>query len=372
MSATRRTPTTTQPLWRLGVLLLAGGLTLPAAQATVYDFEALSVQTLNGQDGWLRQPNMGHIVIRTDETVVNGSLVAEPDLGLASGSYALLSRVNTASFGYSPFLGTESAAVLQFDSTGHATIGFALGHDVNGDGLLQPILREVGPVFGTLRDDQQGIEQFAIAAPNLATLHVAPLTTVDRPSNAAEDWYRLQLRMDLGAGTGSLYYMNLSEGDTEFQAVTELQDIDLGLGQLDPAAGPAAWDAMWLAMRFDGKQSLPASDNLVPRIPVVQQPDGDLSLQAVDATDVYGAKFDVVLEAVASNPGESCWQLGSFSAADPNTESTATLLPTLDVDIAATDVLALFPDAAGASSVQLQLSAGSASDPASLVWCLAP
>jgi hypothetical protein len=255
-------------------LLLAPVLAMPAVQAGVYDFEGLDTRFLAGQDGWLSEPSLGEVVIRLDDSAVNGTQVAQPDVGLASGWFAYLTRVNDASFAFGPFAGGEAA--LQFDTNAEAASGLALGHDGDGDGLLSRSAAEIGPVFGTFRDSVRGVAQFFVevagtpgAGSDLEPTFLVPLTDVD-PSNDPEDWYRLLLRIDLaangGAGSGSLYYMNLTEGDTEFQPVAGLQNLALALDTLAPEARPDDWDAMWLVTRFDGNQNVPQIDNLVPHV----------------------------------------------------------------------------------------------------------
>jgi hypothetical protein len=62
---------------------------------------------------------------------------------------------------------------------------------------------EVGPIFGTFRAQQQGVEQFLILAANMTSFHVAPLNAGGRCCNEDDDWYRLQLRVDLTANNGA-------------------------------------------------------------------------------------------------------------------------------------------------------------------------
>jgi hypothetical protein len=243
------------------------------AQASIYDFEGLALRNLSGQDGWLSQPAMGEIVVRVDDSPVNGTQVARPDVGVASGAMALLTRVNDGAFQFDPFLGDH--AVIQFEADGEAIATFGLGRDLDGDRLLSRTNGEAGPLFGIVRDPEQGIAQFAIQpadqpVADLATTSVVSALTAADSSNEPGDWYRLQLRIDLaanaGAGAGSLYFMNLSEGDAAFRPVPGLQGVPLALDALDPAAGPGAWNAMWLAMQFSGNQNVPSLDNLDPSV----------------------------------------------------------------------------------------------------------
>ena len=63
------------------------------------------------------------------------------------------------------------------------------------------------------------------------------------------DWYRMRLTMDFtadgGRGIGTLEYMNLTRGDTEFSlAASGTLDLD----QLAPAAAVRFWDTITVAV----------------------------------------------------------------------------------------------------------------------------
>lgn len=376
MRSSRQNPAAS-PQRRIGLcaMLLAWGLAFSATEASVYDFENLAIDFgVQGNDGWLHVPGSGYLIVKLDDTPENGTQVAEPFLGVDSGWFAFLSRVNNEGFEFSPFFGTETAAVMQFDTTAEARTGFGLGTDLDGDGLLMPKAQELGPVFGTFRDDQRGIEQFAVMTANAGALHVAPLNSEDRCCNADSDWYRLQLRMDLtangGAGSGSLYYMNLTRGDSQFQPVPELQNVDLGLDTLHPAAGPESWNAMWLGTRFEGALSMPRMDNLVPRLPIVMQPNGDLSIQGIDGMDSYGAKFAVTLRSVEdpSEPTGFFWQLDELAISDPNTPSSSVLQADMDLLLSNIDVSTLDLGVDTLRGACLEFQGWDGLDPNTMTW----
>jgi len=228
------------------------------ATAAVYNFEQLEIRFLAGQDGWLSEPALGEAVVRDDGSAVNGTRVVQPDLGTASGFPGYYTRVNDAAFSFS--LTSADALTIQFDTTGAADTAFGLGTDVNRDGLLARDSSELGPAFGLSRAANAAIAQFVIYPSGFGTPVATPLPSGNDPS----DWYRLQLRIDLMAGTGSLYFLNQNRGDTVFQPVTGLQNVDLSLDSLQSAARPETWNAMWLMMQADGRQNIPKVDNLIP------------------------------------------------------------------------------------------------------------
>jgi hypothetical protein len=118
---------------------------------------------------------------------------------------------------------------------------------------------EIGPSFGVY-DRNFRIQQAVLGA----------VTNVAFGSgNSGSDWYRLQLRLDFaagdGEGTGSLYFLNLTDGDTVFQTLPGLTNQPLGLSRLHSDARPAQWNAMWLHL-LSGGGNVPSADNLIPNL----------------------------------------------------------------------------------------------------------
>lgn len=354
------------------VIFIAG--VVPTAAAVTYTFEALPInQVLDGNDGWVSEPSLGELITRQDDNPENGTQVAQPLEGVASGSFGLLTRVNDPSFRYSPFFEMESTAVLEFETTAQAVAGIALGRDTDGDGILSLGLGERGPAFGTFRQTEQGVPNFIIHT--TAGAYLTPLTTPERANNFDTDWYRLRLRMNLstnaGAGTGSLSYMNLTLGDTEYRPVTELQNVNLSLDEMLPSASPSFWDSMFLVMRFDGSQHMPSLDNVVPRVPVVLQEDMTIHVQALDALP-FGNKFDLVLTPV-SVPGDTSglyWGLAQYRWADPSTPSASSMLPNWDLTLQQVDVVDALPATDTVSDVSLLFQGWDGVNPHSMLWRL--
>ncbi|MDJ0806785.1 MAG: hypothetical protein QNJ78_08115, partial [Gammaproteobacteria bacterium] len=138
---------------------------------------------------------------------------------------------------------------------------FALGQDIDKDGVLEAANNEIGVPFGFWE------RQFAIFAANNLVSRVVGLRDSD---DAPTDWYRLRLRIDFDANSGdgsvSLSYKNLSKGDADFTDVANLQDINARLRQ-NGAPNQAAWDAMFLKLRVDAT-NIPKVDNLIPNVPL--------------------------------------------------------------------------------------------------------
>jgi hypothetical protein len=294
--------------------------------------------------------------------------VVQPWVGVASGYIALLTRVNDASFGFSPYLDSEAGAVSRFVTTAAALTAMALGRDLKGDGTLMG--DEIGPAFGTCRDPVRGQEYFAVLGANQPLPYKAPLNAGDRCCNDPDDWYRLQLYIDLGTGAGDLYYMNLTRGDTQFQPIEELQGMNLHMDAMHPDAGPQNGDAMMLVMRFDGNQHLPKADNLVSRVPVVLDPDWGIQLEALEILDIPYAKFHVYLERVtnADDPDGYYWQFKESQPAETSLPASAEMAGSWDLLLNSLDVSLLDPSMGSLEQVRLQFMGWDGMNPETATW----
>jgi hypothetical protein len=230
-----------------------------ATAPEVYDFESLSAPTsLGGQDGWTDHPGQGQALVRMDDGL-NGSKVASHLETTAINQHAYVTRLNDETFSFMPFSAMDSEAVIQFECEGAGQVLFALGTDLNGDGMLNATDNELGPAFGVA--DQS----FRIQEANGGTVHQVAFESGD----ARMDWYEVQLRMDFtasgGTGRGSLWIRNLSDGDTRFRLVMGLGDVPLSLGTMATGAGPSAWNALWLNL-VTVPGNPPHADNLIPHL----------------------------------------------------------------------------------------------------------
>ncbi len=351
--------------------LLAGALLLPAsglAADATYDFEGLITTALiEDQDNWAADPAGGSGIPEIGEDHVNGSLLLRPFSTSALSQWIYLTRLNDASFGFSPFFGDETQAVMQFDTTGAGVSAFALGRDVNGNGILDRSGGELGPQFGFMRDLSTGARQLLLSGADLGTLHLAELGGTGQPG----DWYRLQLRMDLSQGTGSVYYRNLSLDDELMVPMPGLQDIDLELERLAPEAGPTTWDGLWVLLLEEGSNNRPSVDNLVPHAPAVVAANLDLYFQAVDGSADFDTKFDAVLESFVNpaDPNGLYWRLQQARIAERANGDSADLDAALDIAIEAIDVLAVLPEFGELNDLVLEFQ-GMQDTPDTMTWKL--
>lgn len=234
-----------------------------AVGADIYSFEALAENSfLDGQDGWRCEAGQGQAVVSKDNSA-NGTKVARHHRTVVFDRPAFLTRTNNPDFSFVAFTGRETNAIMEFEASGEHVALFALGRDLNGDGLLTSGEGEMGPAFGVFD------RHFRMQEANLGTAYDDGFNEGGGDGNSGNDWYRIQLRLNLiangGDGSASLFFMNLSDGDKTFHSVSGLRNRPLGLSRLNPHAQPAHWDAMRLELLSNGK-SVPSVDNLIPNL----------------------------------------------------------------------------------------------------------
>jgi hypothetical protein len=222
-------------------LLAAAGLSLCTQSALaieVYSCEDLPTDVfLDGQDGWRVEPGAGQAVVLLDVSG-NGTKVLCHHKTVVFDRPAFATRANHAGFDFVGFSGTETNAIMQFEATGEYVAMFALGCDRDGDGLLTSVAGEIGPAFGAFD------RKFRSQEANLGTAYENGFNEGDGDGNSGNDWYRIQLRMGFtangGEGTASLYFTNLTDGDSGFHTVSGLRNRPLGLSGLHADVRPSS------------------------------------------------------------------------------------------------------------------------------------
>jgi hypothetical protein len=103
--------------------------------------------------------------------------------------------------------GMVTITVLRTDDSGV----FALGHGINGDGMLAAADGELGIPFGFWE------RQRVIFTAN--STNIRARSTEVAEGEESTDWYRVRLSIDFAAndGAGTLAYLNLTHGKTEFR-----------------------------------------------------------------------------------------------------------------------------------------------------------
>jgi hypothetical protein len=234
---------------------------------SLYDFNNLSPVTpeegnSSGEDNWEHAVKYRGFVITTsgsyDGTVIMKYKNSGPGIGVSS------SRVNDENFKLPPFKLSDTSASIQFDfQSGHWGGGFGVGYDINGDGRLHYTKgdfrdpNELGPAIYVGTKCSKGV---SIINPsgggskgNTNYSSVSSIGCDNSDNNYPSEWIRYKLTIDFdannGQGSGSLEYMNLSRGDSNFQQVNNLQNINLGFQtNSNTGSDPEKWDGMWFSM----------------------------------------------------------------------------------------------------------------------------
>ena len=236
--------------------LIGAAFTVPAqAMDFPYDFNSLSTGTLTGQDGWyITRAYWNNAIIVSDTAPGGTSNMVQQTVGGVTGARAL----PTGTY----FFGNETAAVLQYDVK--ATRGYSSDQVWLGGNGTQTHLgddfagaqAQLGPMLG-FYNSAGGVYNFRLGSKNTAAdagtdggwiMH-------DQASSVPlGHWITLKLVMDFtangGAGSGSVFYKDLTNGDSGFTAVSSLQNINLGLNNGGMATGyiPGVWNQIGFDM----------------------------------------------------------------------------------------------------------------------------
>jgi hypothetical protein len=241
-------------------LILAAALTENAdAQScgNAYDFNNLAgddahpYTPLDGQDGWTAESFNTSVPCGVTATLGYDGTPSLRFQQVGAGVGCDASRLNDTSYAIPTFLGTEVSAFCQADfGVGYWGNEFALAYDVDGNGQVRRSeTGERGPRIKVGSHANVGIT--VVSAAGNSTM--VPLSTAG--GTGGGDWLRLRLVMNLtangGSGSGSVDYINLTNGETDWTPLQGMQGIDL---ELSPGSGdasdPANWSAVWL--HFEG------------------------------------------------------------------------------------------------------------------------
>ena len=112
--------------------------------------------------------------------------------GVGNGRVA---RINDIDYSFTPFVGNETAATLQFDVTLSAGGGphFALAHDVNNSGAIDA-LNEVSAAFGIANDGNFYIRGAGFGDETMEAVG---------GEGSLGDWFQMQLVVDFTANGGN-------------------------------------------------------------------------------------------------------------------------------------------------------------------------
>lgn len=248
----------------------------------VFSFNSLSGGVLNGQSGWMTRGWAGALPNPSNQTLV-GSVGVNNSVGLqfnvnSPGEGVSGWHFDDPSFDVPTYEGNETQAYFQVDFFTN-TWGeyFGPAFNVNNDAEISIPLKsgtpvETGPYIGC--GSNQGVT-FVTANGSVST----PLSSV-----GGAGWIRFKVEMDFTTDTGTVYFMNLTLGQTSFSPVPNMSNVPLGLNVGSGTVNdPKMWNSVWY--HFEQGDSridniLFAGNNLTFNCP--EQGSQQLSLLAVN------------------------------------------------------------------------------------------
>jgi len=276
LSLPEKTPWQTSLLAGLAFLIAGSAL---ASGPVTYDFEALTHGPLSAstsptsplnQDGW-------YLNNATSSSVVN---IAD-GTGTDSTKVAVASTLRgdaIRNFGHPFFTGLETNAVVQFDfrvgskySSGLVALGgngSAAALNSNFHGLFSPQIFVGTDTAGTGLTLKLAPKDTNGRWSDTPPQQTIPFSSIAGPggTTAVGHWIQVKLVMNLtangGNGLGTLYFRNLTVGQTNFTA-TSIANVNLGLNNNTPGYEAAHWDQVYLRKNNWTAASAPvAIDNL--------------------------------------------------------------------------------------------------------------
>jgi hypothetical protein len=236
------------------------------AQAAIYTFENLTVDAnLIGQDNWVHfntGASSGSEALVKLGTGTNTSNVFSANTGNVQ-----VGRANDANFSVPTFTGTEQVYLEADFQFGTQLAQFAAAHVVPDS--MAATDRSMSPIFGWLLFGTPQAMSFSLRKANFGTSTQIPVADV-APEIVLGDWVRLRMEVDLAAnggdGSASLFYKDLTLGQTSFTPVLGLQNFVAGL--LANNGNDYLWDGMYLRGGISGGNN--AIDNL--EVGVIPEP----------------------------------------------------------------------------------------------------
>jgi hypothetical protein len=257
------------------VAFLALGSFVPEmfGEPVTYDFNGLKPGPLSAntdptdegnQDGWYLDSAIPESVMYIDTAETDANTTNQEVCGPGKNVQARAYR----NFGSPFYTGEETGAVLQFDcQVGGGYAGTALALGGNGTATLIMHGNAMG-AFGPM------VTAFMNPAGTVFTLAITPKAAQGTPGTPSTqemsidigDTLQIRMVMDFtangGNGSGSLFYKNLTAGDTSFTAST-VSNVNLGLTSNPAAYRASKWNQVYTQVTATGGPHPAAIDNLV-------------------------------------------------------------------------------------------------------------
>ncbi|MEM7755760.1 MAG: glycosyl hydrolase family 28-related protein [Planctomycetota bacterium] len=281
----------------------------PQASPYAFNFNGTENAALVGQDNWIFERDFTgtdglNVLLQTVQTPAGPALAAVS----SNGRDSVISRQADPRFGFLPHRFTQTDARVRFEGRS--------GEPSGPGGNVYLILNN---------NDDDGIQfgmreaEFLIRGGRFSSVLQQ---TVPVPSGwyTRGDWFQIELRIDFtannGDGAGSLYFMNLTEGDTQYRAVPGMQSV--------PFQGevryPESWDRIEFRIRnaaaasnivananpaaccpadLDGDGQLTPTADIVPFVALVAAASALADIDGVPGTDL----FDLLAHLAAFDAG---------------------------------------------------------------------
>jgi hypothetical protein len=229
------------------------------AQAAIYTFDNLTVDAnLIGQDNWVHF-NSG-ATSGSEALVKLGTGTNTSNVFSANTGNVQVGRPNDANFSVPTFTGTEQVYLEADFQFGTQLAQVAASHVVPDS--MAATDRSMSPIFGWfLFGGPPQTMHFALRKANFGASAFVPVADV-APEIVLGDWVRLRMEVDLAAnagdGSASLFYKDLTLGQTSFTPVLGLQNFAAGL--LANNGNDYFWDGIYLRGGISGGNN--AIDNL--------------------------------------------------------------------------------------------------------------
>jgi hypothetical protein len=228
------------------VMFVAVAFVVPA-QAALYTFENLtSGANLIGQDNWVHfntGATSGSEALVLFGTGSNTSKVFSPNQGNVQ-----VGRANDANFSVPTFTGTEQVYLEADMQFGTQQANFAAAHVVPDSQAATS--RSMSPIIGwqPVGTPPNNPMHFSLRKANFGTTTViGPIADV-APEIVLGDWVRIRMELNLAAnggdGSASVFYKDLTQGQTSFTPIPGLQNLAAGL--LANNGNDYFWDGMYL------------------------------------------------------------------------------------------------------------------------------
>lgn len=265
------------------LLVAVAAATLPGVlPAATYTFENLTPDAaIVGQDGWINASNTpANNPSKVEAGVgVNTSQVLRFQTSAQNSTH--LHRQNDANFSFTPFTGSETNLLFEFDVYFVATTSEPSFSVIQ---FGQPLAAgsNVAPFFGYTTYSYPGSPgpSFMFRAARFGALSFTPIAG----AAVANDWLRMRMELDLtangGQGSANVFYKNLTNGDADYTPIAAFQNLNAGI-----SGGVSSWDSLYV--RFDGPNTEKRGDNLTVGLTMPQTVPGDFDSDG----DIDGADF---------------------------------------------------------------------------------